>query len=151
MTPTEELRARARTAEDALALYAICEDALFDALDAVNAELSRLRSPTAPVVGGVPSCTNLERNDQIRKYGGDPDFDAPIFQAGWDLCASRLPALKPGEVEALLRIESCVRSLRDCGPEYIGAEECRLLDRLDALRAQPTTPNQETPTCQANQ
>lgn len=49
--------------------------------------------------------------------------------------ASRLPSIKEGEVETLLRIESCVRSLRDCGPEYIGAEECRLLDRLDALRS----------------
>lgn len=74
----------------------------------------------------------------------EPDWEDAASRVR-DWFASRLPAIKTGEVEALLRIESCARSLRDCGPEYIGAEECRLLDRLDAIRAQATTTEKETP------
>lgn len=94
----------------------------------------------APVGGGVP---DQEWNgpllyDLLRIDSDEPDWEGAAKRVH-DWFTSRLPALKTGEVETLLRIESCVRSLRDCGPEYIGAEECRLLDRLDAIRAQATT------------
>lgn len=127
-----------------------------DALAARIAELEdRLRSSPAPVVGGVPEYSNFERNEQIRKYGGDPDFDAPVFQAGWDLLASRLPALKPGEVvvnseeyAALLDFAERIVPIRDnlSGISWVGnlKDVFAAYDNWYAIRiAQATTNRKE--------
>jgi hypothetical protein len=73
----------------------------------------------------------------------------------WEL-ASRLPALKPGEVEALESVATCARDFhdrhinlsktRDSYNHFLS--DCRLesaLKRLDALRAQPTPTEGEKP------
>jgi hypothetical protein len=39
------------------------------------------------------------------------------------------------ELEALRRLEECIRPLRNHGPRYIGTEETNLIDVLDALRS----------------
>lgn len=80
---------------------------LLDALDAANAELSRLRSSPAPVVGGVPEmgpaleeCLPYTEGCKAADVAGY----RLGFRIGWNALASRLPALKPGEVEEVRRL-----------------------------------------------
>lgn len=96
---------------------------LLDALDAANAELSRLRSSPAPVVGGVPELTrdDLDSACEWQNTGEPLDLSATVANLN-KILASRLPALKPGEVEEVRRYDptgwryvtcTCKRCLRN--------------------------------------
>ncbi len=77
---------------------------LLDALDAANAELSRLRSSPAQVVGGVPELTKDDLSEacewtRARGFDGWPELEIEETVANLNkLIAARLPALKPGGV-----------------------------------------------------
>lgn len=123
---------------------------LLDALDAANAELSRLRSSPAPVGGGVP---DQEWNgpllwELLRMDSDEPDWeDAAKRVHAW--FASRLPALKPGEVVA---IEKIIAVSRVCANEGGTDRRCCVqtddhhiaLLELDKIRAQPTPTEKES-------
>jgi hypothetical protein len=130
---------------------------LLDALDAANAELSRLRSSPAPVVGGVPDLTIDHEMVWAINYYKEGDFDSTVFRAGWYALASRLPALKPGEVEELAILREIVRMLdearernrrrpRGAGAPPMGDEIDDLLHRLCEIGAHPAMRAQPTPT-----
>lgn len=113
------------------------------------------RSP-APVVGGVPELTDeailYEWCRLHRGVEGDPDegafdsFEEGVRQ-GYALAASRLPALKPGEVEAAARIAVYEGLTHHHGHAHlVPCEPLRLalVALRDALRAQATPTEKET-------
>lgn len=73
-------------------------------IDHLRAELARFQSP-APVGGGVPELTEEDIKRCLRSTGLREDEDGPAntyyrdgLEDGYALAASRLPALKTGEV-----------------------------------------------------
>jgi hypothetical protein len=84
---------------------ALSED-LLDALDAANAELSRLRSSPAPVVGGVPELTDAEldaiypESFQLGTHHHEIHraLLRKVIASATGKRSLRVPALKPGEV-----------------------------------------------------
>ncbi len=136
---------------------------LLDALDAANAELSRLRSSPAQVVGGVPELTKDDLSEacewtRARGFDGWPELEIEETVANLNkLIAARLPALKPGEVEELAILREIVRMLdearernrrrpRGAGAPPMGDEIDDLLHRLYEIGAHPAMRAQPTPT-----
>lgn len=132
-------------------------------IDRLRAELARLQSP-APVGGGVPECpecgsTELEWTISHTTRSSAPDGRlrmseiSTVATLGCGACsatvralkeaeivkvlASRLPALKTGEVEALRCVEGRIRELAWDGVD-LGRVTLAALAELDALRAQAT-------------
>jgi hypothetical protein len=96
------------------------EPVTLDHIKALMVAMSRLRSSPAPVVGGVPEPTpediDAAWNDFATLNSGmlsdEPEADLEVFAAGYRAGASRLPALKPGEVVRWIPVEE---SLPDDG------------------------------------
>lgn len=128
--------------------------------DHLRADLQRLQSSPAPVVGGVPELTEQEIDaaiDRILKASGSAlrhytmALNLERMRGEMrEILASRLSSIKPGEVvveRKLLRcIEEWVRgneSARHGGVGYSNEEwlviEAGMRQLLDALRAQATT------------
>ena len=124
-------------------------------IDRLCAELARLQSP-APVGGGVPECpecgsTELEWTISHTTRSSAPDGRLATLGCGAcsatvralkeaeivKVLASRLPALKTGEVEALRCVEGRIRELAWDGVD-LGRVTLAALAELDALRAQAT-------------
>lgn len=105
------------------------------------------------VGGGVPEFPVCS-GEMLARSPAITERDSMMFVHGFQACrdevfASRLPALKPGEVEHLRTVEKCAEEFLASwavGPlqrERIAARALRAA--LDALRAQPTPTEKETP------
>ncbi|MFA5266161.1 MAG: hypothetical protein WC378_20245 [Opitutaceae bacterium] len=123
--------------------------AFSDLLDALRAELQRLQSSPAPVVGGVSeiewnamhNCASLVGRIRWLLPPTEAEAIADCHKA-WKIWReisrepSRLSSIKPGEVEALRKIADHARMLWSEDGRYKGSVEGKLFERLDALRAE---------------
>lgn len=125
--------------------------------DHLRADLQRLQSSPAPVVGGVPELTDEEVRDAWYAVEQDPEQIGDAYQDGvrygYALAASRLPAIKPGEVKALEVLRRIAETkLEEDDDDYemdmdiAFAKLSEIVnDCRDAIRAQATTSGEETP------
>lgn len=94
--------------------------------DHLRADLQRLQSSPAPVVGGVPELTDGEVRDAWYAVEQDPEQVGDAYQDGvrygYALAASRLSSIKPGEYAALLDFAERIVPIRDnlSGISWVG-------------------------------
>jgi hypothetical protein len=128
------------------------EPVTLDHVKALMVAMDGLRSSPAPVVGGV----KLEEKEVENAIAGNWYYgDVRVAETTENLnklLASRLPALKPGEVEELRNLRECAKHLLDDvidddAGDGMNSQEIALWmirELRAALRAQPTTTEKET-------